>query len=252
MSLPDVQQCYEAIDGTWPPALRKAVGPWSIRLDPSGSSRVSAATASGQLQQSDIDVAAAAMQSAGQRPLFMIRDQDATLDRDLAARGYQVKDPVNIYAAAVGKLAHQRPPPVSVFEVWPPLAVQVEIWAAGGIGAGRRAIMDRAPMPKTTILGRVHDRPAGALFAGLYETVAMIHAVETSAPFRRQGLARHMVIAAAFWAQANRANWLALVATRANVPAHRLYTSLGMDVVGQYHYRILPEHGGDPNNDGQL
>ncbi len=185
------------------------------------------------------------MRAAGQRPLFMIRDQDAALDRELADLGYLIKDPVNLYAAPVAQIATMRPPPVTTFEVWPPLAAQVEIWAAGGIGAGRLTIMDRAPLPKTTILGRLQDRPAGTLFIGIAGDCAMIHALEIAVAQRRQGLARQMTIAAAFWAQAQGARWLTLVATRANTGAHALYTSLGMGVVGQYHYRIQPEDDRD-------
>ena len=241
MTLPTAWQCYDVIDKTWPPATRQTLGAWTLRLDPSGSSRVSAATAQAPVQAGDIAQAAKAMQAANQRPLFMIRDTDGALDDDLAMLGYQIKDPVNIYAAPLDAIATNRPPPVTTFEIWPPLAAQVEIWAAGGIGAGRRAIMDRAPMPKTTILGRLQDRPAGTLFVGLAGQTAMIHALEIAAAHRRQGLARHMTIAAAFWAQAQHAKWLTLVATRANAGAHALYTSIGMAVVGQYHYRIAPE-----------
>ncbi|MBQ2261325.1 MAG: GNAT family N-acetyltransferase [Loktanella sp.] len=241
MTLPSAQQCYDVIDTTWPPEARQRLGPWTIRFDPSGSSRVSAATADAPWQSDDITQAAEAMRAAGQRPLFMIRDQDAGLDRELVGLGYLIKDPVNIYAAPVAEIATVRPPPVTTFEVWPPLAAQVEIWAAGGIRAGRLAIMDRAPMPKTTILGRLHDRPAGTLFVGIAADCAMIHALEIAQAHRRQGLARQVTIAAAFWAQANGAHWLTLVATRANAGAHALYTSLGMGVVGQYHYRIAPE-----------
>lgn len=241
MSLPSARQCYDVIDATWPAATCQVLGPWTLRFDPSGSSRVSAATANTALQPGDIAQAAAAMIAAKQRPLFMIRDQDEALDSDLAGLGYVIKDPVNIYAAPVAGLALQRPPPVTTFEVWPPLAAQLEIWAAGGITSGRTAIMGRAAVPKTTILGRRNDQPAGTLYIGISDDCAMVHAVEVSAAHRRHGLARQMMVAAAFWAQAHGARWLTLVATRANTNAHVLYTSLGMGVVGHYHYRILPE-----------
>jgi N-acetylglutamate synthase len=241
MTLPSAQRCYRVIDVTWPPFVRQRVGPWTIRLDDSNSSRVCAASAMVPLQGGDIAQAAAAMRDAGQTPLFMIRETDSGLDGTLAALGYAVKDPVNIYAARLDTIAVSRPPPITTFEVWPPLAAQVEIWAAGGISAGRRAIMDRAPMPKTTILGRSGDQPAGSVFAGIDGDCAMIHALEIAVAHRRGGLARQMTVAAAFWAQTHGAQWLTLVTTRANTAANALYASLGMEVVGQYHYRVLPE-----------
>ncbi|WP_019953450.1 GNAT family N-acetyltransferase [Yoonia vestfoldensis] len=249
MTLPSAQRCYQVVEGTWPPAARRRVGAWTIRLDASNSSRVCSATAERPWTDDDITLAASTMQAAGQRPLFMIRAGEGALDDALAQRDYLVKDPVNIHAVALDRIATQRPPPVTTFEVWPPLAAQAEIWAAGGISAGRLAIMDRAPMPKTTILGRAKDRPAGTLFAGVHGDCAMVHAVEIATAFRRQGLARHMMVASAFWAQGQGARWMTLVATRANTAANALYASLGMEVVGQYHHRIMPEDSLDRPTD---
>jgi GNAT superfamily N-acetyltransferase len=171
----------------------------------------------------------------------MIREGETQLDRDLSARGYVTKDMTNMYAAPVGLIASNRPPPVTSFEVWPPLAVQAEIWAAGGIGARRLNVMDRARHPKTTLLGRVKDKPAGTGFLGIAEGCAMIHALEVAVEYRRRGLAKHLTHAAAFWARDQGADFLTLVTTQANAGANALYTSLGMTLVGQYHYRILPE-----------
>lgn len=241
MIFPDAQRLYAVIDGTWPAAAKQALGPWTIRLDDSGSSRVSAATAEMQVTDADIPLAQNAMVAAGQDPLFMIREGEEALDQALAARGYVIKDPVNMYAAAVSDIATDRPPPVTSFAVWPPLAAQIEIWAAGGIRAGRLAIMDRARQPKTTLLGRLNDRPAGTVYLGIAADCAMIHALEIAADHRRNGLARHLTVAAAFWAKEQGADYLTLVTTRVNDGANALYSSLGMSLVGQYHYRILPE-----------
>lgn len=241
MTFPTVQKLYAVIDGTWPASAKQALGPWTVRLDDSGSSRVSAATAELAVTDTDIPLAEQAMRDAGQVPLFMIREGEDQLDQDLAARGYVIKDPVNLYAAPVGDIATDRPPAVTSFEVWPPLAVQAEIWQAGGIGKGRLAVMDRARHPKTTLLGRVSDKPAGTIYIGIASDCAMIHALEIAHDYRRHGLARHLTRAAAFWARDNGADYLTLVTTKANDGANALYTSLGMMLVGEYHYRTLPE-----------
>lgn len=241
MSFPDVPKLYAVIDGTWPASAKQALGPWTIRLDSSGSSRVSAATAEEPVTDADIPQAEDAMRQAGQTPLFMIREGEDALDQDLAARGYIIKDPVNMYAAPVALIATDRPPPVTSFEVWPPLAAQAEIWAEGGIGPGRLAIMDRAREPKTTLLGRLNDQPAGTVYIGIAADCAMIHALEIGKAHRRQGLAAHLTRAAAFWAQDQGADYLTLVTTQANDSANALYSSLGMTLVGHYHYRTMPE-----------
>ncbi|MEL6681467.1 MAG: GNAT family N-acetyltransferase [Pseudomonadota bacterium] len=241
MTLPTAQKLYAIIDGTWPASAKQALGPWTIRLDDSGSSRVSAATAEQPVEDADIPLAAASMREAGQIPLFMIREGENDLDNMLAAQGYVIKDPVNMYAVPIDQIATNRPPAVTSFEVWPPLAIQTDIWVAGGIEHGRVAIMDRARPPKTTLLGRINDRPAGTMYVGVAADCAMIHALEIAPLDRRQGLAQYLTRAAAFWAQENGADYLTLVTTTDNEGANALYTSLGMTLVGHYHYRTLPE-----------
>ncbi len=241
MTLPNANKLYAVIEGTWPSSAKQVLGPWAIRLDDSGSSRVSAATAELAINEADIPEAAEAMRAAGQVPLFMIREGEEALDQMLAAQGYVIKDPVNMYAAPLTDIATTRPPPVTSFQVWPPLAAQIELWAEGGIRSGRLAVMDRARQPKTTLLGRLNDRPAGSVYVGIAADCAMIHALEVADSHRRKGLARHLTRAAAFWALDQGATYLTLVTTQANPAANGLYTSLGMVLVGHYHYRTLPE-----------
>jgi ribosomal protein S18 acetylase RimI-like enzyme len=232
----DARRIYAVIDATWPAQSVQDVGGWTIRAGAGGGSRVSAATGDG-----DIATAETAMRDLGQTPLFMIRAVDAKLDADLAARGYAIKDPVTLYAARIDAIATDRPPPVTSFASWPPLRVQAEVWAAGGIGPARLAVMARAALPKTTLLARCDDQPAGSAYVGIDGECAMIHALEIAPEFRRRGLARHLTRAAAFWARDHGAACLTLVTTDENVASNALYASLGMQVVGHYHYRIHPD-----------
>ncbi len=241
MTLPTVQDLYAVSAVTWPAAQVSRTGPWTIRSGLGGGSRVSAATAEAPFDVDDLSAAITAMTALRQHALFMVRNGEVALDLMLAAQGYAIKDPVNLYVVPLAALTTERPSPVTSFQVWPPLASQVEIWAAGGIGAARLAVMDRAPMPKTTLLGRVGDRPAGTVYIGVHAGIAMVHALEILPAFRRQGLAGYLTRAAGFWAADNGATHLALIVTQANAAANTLYTSLGMTLVGQYHYRIRPE-----------
>ena len=231
---------YDLIDATWPAAGVRTVGPWIIRQGQGGGSRVSAATAKSSVRADERLVAEQAMQDMDQSPIFMIRPGDEALDAQLAAAGYVIKDPVTAYAAPLAGLAALDLPAKTAFLAWPPLAIQAEIWAAGGIGPARLAIMDRVIGPKVSFLGRVGDQAAGCAFVARHGPNAMLHALEVLPAHRRQGLGRHMLIASARWAQAQGAQSLSLVVTRANVAASALYISLGMGVVGQYHYRVRP------------
>ncbi|MDE4174328.1 GNAT family N-acetyltransferase [Phaeobacter sp. PT47_59] len=231
---------YAVVDGTWPPASKRELGPITLREGQGGGSRVSAATANGPVSGDDIAAAEAEMQAMGQDPLFMIRDGDAALDAQLEARGYEVKDPVNIWSCPPAQLTDVAIPRVTTFCVWEPLEIQRETWATGGIGPERVAVMERAAGPKTALLGRYNDKPAGAGFVAIHDGVAMVHALEILPHQRRRGMGAWMVRQAAFWAVEQGAKELALVCTKANAGANGLYASLGMDLVGQYHYRHKP------------
>jgi len=235
------QALTHLIDATWPAKCIHDVAGWSIRTGGGGGSRVSAATATHTARIDDRALAETAMRDLQQTPLFMVRHDEDALDAALANDGYLTKDPVTYYTTPTAALATHRPPAVSCFEVWPPLATQAEIWDAGGVDEARLAVMSRAQGPKTTVLGRIHDTPAGTAFAAIHNGTAMLHAIETSHAFRRQGVARNMIRALAFWASDRGADQIALLVTRANSGANALYTSLGMTPVGGYHYRIHPE-----------
>jgi GNAT superfamily N-acetyltransferase len=235
--MPDARTLYDVVDGTWPAASYRRIGPWCIREGRGGGQRVSAATAMDTVTEDDIAQAEAEMQALGQPRLFQIRDGDAALDAMLAARGYAVVDPVNIYVAPVAQVATERPPRITTFCVWEPLAIQIDMWAEGGIGPGRIAVMHRAKGPKTSLIGRLNDHPGGTGFVAIHDGIAMVHALEVLAHQRKQGMGRYFMREAAFWAQANGASHLAVVCTQGNAGANALYSSLGMTLVGQYHYR---------------
>lgn len=234
---PDAAALYETVEATWPAASVQRVGPWIIRDGRGGGKRASAATAAAPVTEADIAQAEAAQRALGQAPLFMIRDGEGALDATLAARGYHVVDPVVQYLAPTALLAQSAPDPMAAFAIWPPLGIMVEIWADAGIGAGRLAVMERVQRTKTALLGRKNDRAAGVAFVALNGKIAMLHALEVAPDQRRQGSANSMLRRAAIWAQDQGAEWFSLVVTTANAPARKLYSSLGMEVVGQYHYR---------------
>lgn len=241
MTLPDDVKLYQVIDGTWPAASETRAGPWLIREGRKGGSRVSSTVAAAPFTAEDLPTAEAAMQALGQPRLFQIRASDTELDALLEARGYAIMDPVNLWVAPVEDIATKFPPPVTAFAVWEPLAIQIDIWAKGDIGPGRIKVMERAPQPKTALLGRLNDSPAGAAFVGIHEDTAMLHAMYILPHQRKQGMARWFMRLAAFWARDNGAKYLSVVCTQDNTAANALYSQLGMTRVGQYHYRIHKE-----------
>ncbi len=236
--LPDLHAVAEA---TWPPAARVLEGPWILRTGRGGGKRVSAATARGPVTAADLPRAEAAMRARGQPPLFMVRAGEVALDALLAEHGYAVVDPVIVHAGAIAPLLADRPPLATTFAIWEPLAIQADIWAEGGIGPARLAVMQRAPQPKTALLARDGQSAAATAFAAIHADVVMVHAMHVRPAHRRRGMGRNLMLGAAHWAAARGAGHLAALCTRANSAAAALYASLGLAPVEHYHYRMRPE-----------
>ena len=228
-----------ALEATWPPKARRAQPPFVIREGAGGGSRVSAATATGSAGGEDVARAEAAMRALGQTPLFRILEGEAALDTLLETQGYRVLDPTRGYVAEAASIASALPR-LAAIPCEAPLAIQREIWAPGGVGPARLAVMARAEGPKTYLLGRQDDRPAGTAFVALHGDLAMLHALEVRETHRRQGVGRALTIGAANWALARGATRLGLLVTEANAPANALYSSLGMRAAPGYHYRTAP------------
>jgi GNAT superfamily N-acetyltransferase len=237
---PTAAQLYEVCDQTWPAARRWQAGPWTLREGQGGGKRVSAATANGPVTTQDIAQAEAAMAAIGQKPLFMIREGEAALDTQLEDLGYKVIDPVIMYTAPIAALTDIPIPRVTAFNLWEPLAIMREIWAQGGVGPDRLAVMARADI-KTAILSRWNEKPGGVAFAGVYDGVCMVHAVEVLPHQRRQGVAQWMMRRAAFWGQAQGASQIAVLCVEHNKAANALYQALGFTSAGRYHYRHKSE-----------
>ncbi|MBY5935392.1 GNAT family N-acetyltransferase [Tateyamaria omphalii] len=229
---------YAAIDGTWPAATITRAGPWTIRDGQGGGKRVSAATA--DEPTTDLAQAEHAMRAVHQTPLFMVRQGEDALDHLLDQAGYTIVDPTNGYVAPVDTLTNIPIPRVTVFAIWEPLAIMEDIWAKGGIGPARVAIMHRAKV-KTAILARHRDKPAGTAFAAIHDGIAMVHAVEVLAHQRRQGVAQWIMRRAAVWAAEHGAHHIAVLTTASNGPANALYQGLGFRRTCGYHYRTAPE-----------
>lgn len=224
------------------------LGPVTLRRGAGGGARVCAATAPGDVSANQIAAAAEAMRAWGQVPrwqVFARKADQAALDAALEAEGYCVDNPTLLMTAPVAGIAALDLALMSAFRVWPPLAVQREIWAKGGIGPARLAVIDRACAPKISLMGRVANIPAGTAFAAIHEGYIAVHMIEVLAPLRRRGLARNMLIAAARWALEHGAETLALLVTEANTGARALYTGMGFDSRPAYHYRLLQEETHD-------
>ncbi|MGG7567432.1 GNAT family N-acetyltransferase [Rhodovulum sp. DZ06] len=237
----DPTRLFEALDATWPAAeTSEDLAPgWRLRRGAGGGKRVSCATALVSGATPDIVPAEAAMREWGQVPLFMVRPGEDRLDDLLAARGYDIIDRTVIYAADAGPLADAPlKKGVRAVTVRTRLALLHEIWAEGGIGPERVAVMERCAGPKATIMARTDAATAGVAHVAVDGDVAMLHAAEVRREARRFGAGTALLAGAARFALDNGAGTLALAVTEANAGARALYERAGMTVAAQYRYRI--------------
>lgn len=229
------------LDATWPAASTRRIDGVTLREGRGGGNRVSAATAPGPVGVETLGRIEEAQRALGQVPLWRVGAAQTDLDEVLAAEGYARADETRLMQAPTDRIAHQELGLMTAFRVADPLAAQREIWADGGIDPARLAVMARATGPKTTVLGRLGNHPAGAGFAAAHEGTAMAHALEVLPRFRRKGLGRNMMIALARWAEEVGCAHLCLLVTTANAPARALYTAMGFEEAPGYHYRIQEE-----------
>ena len=195
MTLPDMQALHDAADATWPAHL--------LDILPGGP--------------------AAETQAKPAQPSVRLR-----AEHDAAA-------PVSLYVLPLVDLQMDQPAPTASFHIWEPLAIQIEVWAAGGIGPDYIALMRRAPGPKTALLGRREGHAVATGFAAIHDGIAMVHALEVMPAHRGHGTARALMLEAARWAAPLGALHIATACSDANGAARALCASVGLRAAGRYH-----------------
>jgi GNAT superfamily N-acetyltransferase len=108
------------------------------------------------------------------------------------------------------------------------------LWFNAGINEKRLNVMNRAKVLKSYV---TIDNTAVA-FVAIYNSIAMVHALEVTKVKQRQGFGKKIMQQIAGWAATNGADYLAVITVHNNLPAKSLYQHLRMTKLGNYHYRI--------------
>ena len=254
MKLNNSSPIFEVIDLTWPAEEFHELSRWKLRKSLKGGKRVSAATSTETPAISDIVFAEDKMTSWRQEKLFMIRPDQKNLDEALKNRGYRFIDPTNIWSISSKTLSLQQVPPVTAFSIYPPLAIQRELWMGNGLDPSRMEIMDRVKTPKTTKI-KPSFSPAFSkalnIFVGIeiispgfkivssFPSTAMVHALVVDLKCQRQGMGKFVMQKVGDWAYHMGAENVVALCTKENQSANCFYKSLGMHLIGGYHYRLL-------------
>ena len=226
------------LEDTWPPEQVIHFDDWTIRISDGAGKRASAISLEGTWEETSFRKLKALLKKLGKSEIFMIYQSDSLFEKELNKLNYQVFDKSYIFEIPVTELIKSKPPPISMFSIWPPLHIQKELWNSNGIGWQRQSVMNRASQIKTSILGRWSDNPVASAFIAKSGNVAFLHALVVDENFRQQGVAKALMRHAGQWAHKHNCSKLMVVTTEANVAATSLYTSLEFQLVNKYHYRI--------------
>ena len=226
------------LEDTWPPEQVIHFDNWTIRISDGAGKRASAISLEGTWEETSFRKLKDLLKKLGKSEIFMIYQSDSLFEKELDKLNYRVFDKSYIFEIPVTELIKSKPPPISMFSIWPPLHIQKELWNSNGIGWQRQSVMNRASQIKTSILGRWSDNPVASAFIAKSGNVAFLHALVVDQNFRRQGVARALMQYAGQWAEKHNCAKLMVVTTEANAAATSLYTSLEFQLVNKYHYRI--------------
>ena len=226
------------LEDTWPPEQVIHFDDWTIRISDGAGKRASAISLEGTWEETSFRKLKDLLKKLGKSEIFMIYQSDSLFEKELNKLNYQVFDKSYIFEIPVTELIKSKPPPISMFSIWPPLHIQKELWNSNGIGWQRQSVMNRASQIKTSILGRWSDNPVASAFIAKSGNVAFLHALVVDENFRQQGVAKALMRHAGQWAHKHNCSKLMVVTTEANVAATSLYTSLEFQLVNKYHYRI--------------
>ena len=226
------------LEDTWPPEQVIHFDNWTIRISDGAGKRASAISLEGTWEETSFRKLQDLLRKLGKSEIFMIYQAGSLLEKELDKLNYQVFDKSYIFEISVTELIKSKPPPISMFSIWPPLHIQKELWNSNGIGWQRQSVMNRASQLKTSILGRWSDNPVASAFIAKSGNMAFLHALVVDQNFRHQGVARALMQHAGQWAEKHNCAKLMVVTTEANVAATSLYTSLEFQLVNKYHYRI--------------
>lgn len=223
----DQTMLLRALRATWPPKSQWREGALLCADGAGGGKRVSATILAGSLDGAEDRIAEA--------PLVMVPTGAQDLEAHLAA-SHKIVDPTLLFAApALGLAAKDR----EIYLADAPVATMRHLWDTGGVGANRLAVMARAQGSSTYIAARSGAKTVGVGFVAIADDVAMLHAVHIDDNARRSGHGSRITRTAADWAVSNGARILGVAAVAQNRAACGLYVSLGMKIIGGYHYRAL-------------
>jgi ribosomal protein S18 acetylase RimI-like enzyme len=227
----------------WPDLLSIQRNGWRVRLAGGFTGRANSTTAlvrGADLNESELDEIEAIYTRHQQATLMRITELvGADFETRLAARGYHVQNPSEFRRVGLS----------GQFTVDPAVEIMIQPTMAWIEAFGR--LNGRADFKTETmaaILGRIvlpvgfaqliEDGAVRAVGMGVVDRGLMeVQSIAVDSSCRGRGLGRRIVTSILAWGRAIGASQAILSVAASNDPAIRLYTGLGFERFGSYHYR---------------
>jgi ribosomal protein S18 acetylase RimI-like enzyme len=238
------ETCFNAF-----PALKQVLyGDWLMRFSNGVSRRANSVNplhADCREMTAAIDTAERLYAAYGQSTIFRVPTiVTASLDRELAARGYTSEGETCVVYGPVAAVAAAADPMVQLFPSPEPTWLTAMAVLQGHHptqAATYRRIVDAIAVEARFALLAVENQPAAVAYGVLHNGLLCYESVVTDAGRRRQGLGRRVIASLAAWARDSGATGACLQVQADNTPARALYTGFGLTTeLHRYHYRRAP------------
>lgn len=231
----------------WPAAHSTELDGWLVRRAAGVTLRANSVLPAGAPYDLGraLDYVETLYQAHGITPSFQISPaaQPTDLDAQLAARGYQVKNPTLVQCAAVADVLAALPVPMGEVNI---SSVADDAWTEfwwqhdGRGGSAERAvarqILDRGSALYARIM--VGDQIAAIGRLALVDDWSGLYCIAVDPAFRRQGLAQAVIHGLLLEATTSGIGQVFLSVLADNTAARTLYHRFAFSTVSRYHYRI--------------
>jgi len=243
-----------AADATWPAELSVPLGPWRLRFTHGDSHRAnSVRTVHADTSESATadwpDLISRAQDFYRRHrlpPIFHVSPATipADLDQLLAARGYSIEKPSQVWSADPAQVIHAAARQNSIAQIvlrdapdeaWLQCALDESV----GPAKIRQQICRRVPAPRAFASVVDKTQTVATALAAVHSPIAWLYCMATVPAHQRRGHALSLIHSVAQWSTANDATAIYLQVMADNVPAHALYARAAFARRYDYHYRVL-------------